>query len=130
MTREEWIVVFDALQTKMREIMIKKNQDYAHAANNPFSNFERVEALGIAKTEVGFLTRMLDKMCRVNSFVQRGTLSVSDESVEDTLLDLANYSLLMIGYLRSLKDNTEAVKFSFGYPPGCHEKLKAAVIPV
>ena len=63
-----------------------------------------VEKIGIASTEQGFLTRMMDKISRVNSFVKQGTLNVADEKIEDTLMDLANYAILMAGYLRSKKD--------------------------
>ncbi len=81
----------------------KKNADYAGASSAPFANFSHVEGLGIATTEQGFLTRMTDKLCRVATFAKKGVLQVSDESVEDTLLDLANYSLLMAAYVKAKK---------------------------
>lgn len=56
------------------------------------------------KTEQGFLTRMMDKMKRISSFVEKGELQVKDESVTDTLRDLANYSCLLAGYIKSQKD--------------------------
>lgn len=59
-----------------------------------------MESLGI-QTEIGFLTRMMDKMKRISSFVHNGKLQVKDESVTDTLQDLANYSALMAGYIKS-----------------------------
>jgi hypothetical protein len=46
---------------------------------------------------------MVDKLARINSFSQKGELQVKDESVEDTLLDLANYAILLAGYIRSKK---------------------------
>jgi hypothetical protein len=52
----------------------------------------------------GFLTRMSDKMARINSFRENGKLLVANESVEDTLTDLANYSCLLAGYLKSLSE--------------------------
>lgn len=85
---------------KMMEITKKKNEDYTGTIDDPFANFSRTEALGICTTEQGFLTRMTDKLCRINSYLQRGELLVKDESVTDTLLDLANYSILMAGYLK------------------------------
>jgi hypothetical protein len=50
---------------------------------------------------VGFLTRMMDKMKRIASFVEQGNLQVKGESVTDTLQDLANYSCLMAAYIKS-----------------------------
>jgi hypothetical protein len=82
------------------EISRKKNADYTGGNSNPFSNFTSVENLGL-KTEQGFLTRMMDKMARIGSYVSKGELQVKDESVIDTLRDLANYSCLLAGYIKS-----------------------------
>ena len=97
-----WLIdFFETTTTRMVETMKKKNADYSGAVPDPFSNFVQVETLGIATAEQGFLTRMTDKLCRVASFAKNGELQVKDESVSDTLLDLANYSLLMMAYLES-----------------------------
>ena len=82
------------------EISKKKNADYTGKNDDPFSNFQSVNTLGIS-TEHGFLTRMMDKMKRIASFVENGSLQVKDESVTDTLRDLANYSCLLAGYIKS-----------------------------
>lgn len=79
-----------------------KNADYTGKTSDPFANFKAVEVLGIS-TEQGFLTRMMDKMKRIASFVENGELLVKDESVTDTLQDLANYSCLLAGYIESKK---------------------------
>jgi hypothetical protein len=88
----------------MVSITRSKNHDYG-GDSDPFSNFTCVERLGICSTEQGFLTRMMDKMARITTFTRQGKLLVKDESVEDTLLDLANYCILMAGYLKSRKVN-------------------------
>lgn len=103
MTPKEYMQFAQKTMDKMLEISKQKNADYTGDSNDPFSNFTRVEALGICSTEQGFLTRMTDKMCRITSFVNQGTLMVKDESVEDTLQDLANYCILFMGYLESEK---------------------------
>lgn len=94
------------------EIAEKKNADYTGKTPDPFANFSSVEVLGVS-TEAGFLTRMMDKIKRVSSFVENGSLQVKDESVKDTLQDLANYCCLFAGYLQSKKEQTEAVKPGF-----------------
>lgn len=106
MTREEMIRFIEAQVAKMVETLKAKNADYAGATPDPFANFTRVETLGICKTEVGFLTRMTDKLCRIASFVASGTLQVKDESVQDTLRDLSAYALLMLAFLESKKQAT------------------------
>lgn len=112
MNKEQWVECFNAYLELMRETMLAKNKDYTGVTSDPFANFTRVEALGIASVEVGFLTRMTDKLSRINSFVQKGSLAVKSESVEDTLIDLANYSLLMAGYIKS-KYNKETINIKF-----------------
>ena len=104
MTKEEYFKFHEAMCAKMTSITKAKNADYCGLAASPFANFEKVESLGICSTEQGFMTRMMDKVMRITSFVQKGILEVKDESVEDTLLDLANYSILFAGYLREKRE--------------------------
>jgi hypothetical protein len=90
--------------------MALKNYDYAgdhEQGRRPFANFERVEALGICSTERGFLVRMTDKLSRLTSFVEAGKLRVKDESVQDTLIDLINYSVLLAAYLSDQRTKGE-----------------------
>jgi hypothetical protein len=103
MTRQEYLDFQAKTFNRMMEITKKKNADYSAGSDDPFFNFTRVEALGIAKTEQGFLTRMIDKVARITSFVKKGSFQVEDESVQDSLMDLANYSVLLMGYLESKK---------------------------
>lgn len=101
MNRAEYLAFHRQCCDRMITITKAKNNDYTGGSDDPFSNFSGVERAGIASTEQGFLTRMHDKMARIITFVQKGVLLVKDESVEDTLLDLANYCILMAGYIRS-----------------------------
>lgn len=102
MTRQEFLEFHKELCDKMHTICQSKNADYAGAGKDAFHNFTTVNAWGIS-TEVGFMTRMTDKMARIASYIEKGQLEVKDESVEDTLLDLANYCLLFMGYLKTSK---------------------------
>jgi hypothetical protein len=102
MNKQEFFQFQSEFFNACQEISRAKNADYTGVVDNPFGNFESVEVLGIS-TEVGFLTRMMDKMKRIASFVEQGRLIVKDESVTDTLRDLANYSCLLAGYIKSKK---------------------------
>lgn len=115
MSREELLAFFDASVASMREILSNKNHDYAgkNVVSDAFFNFTRVDALGISSTETGFLTRMTDKLCRIITFVKGGVLMVDDEKVSDTLLDLANYSILMAGYIKAKRANIEGIAEKF-----------------
>jgi len=108
MTSTEFIEYHKKVVLKMNDIVKQKNHDYTGGDNcDAFANFVSVEQIGIASTEQGFLTRMMDKMMRINTFVKQGQLKVKDESVKDTLMDLANYSILMMGYIESKDDKLE-----------------------
>lgn len=107
MTREELIKFHKDFTTTMLEITQTKNSDYTGATADPFANFKVVEANGICSTEQGFLTRMSDKMMRLASFTKNGTLKVKGESATDTLMDLANYCILMAAYLESNNETSK-----------------------
>lgn len=107
MTREEFFKYQEETFNKMMALTRKKNADYAGQGGDAFNNFTRIEIIGVASTEQGFLTRMFDKFSRIISFMQNGELQVKDESVEDTLIDLANYSILMAAYLKSKKHKAD-----------------------
>ncbi len=106
MNKQDFLYYHQWFTNEILEISQKKNEDYTGVDSDPFANFTAVERNGIATTEQGFLTRMMDKMQRINSYAQRGELSVEDEKVEDTLMDLANYCILFSGYLRSKHDTS------------------------
>lgn len=102
MTKEKYFEFAESFFGECVNISRKKNADYTGSNDDPFANFKSVESLGIS-TEAGFLTRMMDKMSRIGSFASKGELQVKDESVTDTLRDLANYSCLLAAYIESKK---------------------------
>jgi hypothetical protein len=103
MNNNEFITYQTACFEKMQALFKSKNHDYTASQTDTFANFKIIEQYGI-NPEVGFLTRMSDKMSRVASFVSSGVLLVDNEKVEDTLLDLANYAILMAGYIKSKRE--------------------------
>ena len=60
-----------------------KNADYG-------DSFAKVRA----KYPEAILIRLEDKMSRLEQLMQHGNRQVKDESVEDTLMDLANYCIM------------------------------------
>lgn len=80
---EELTKEFNEITTSMAKTFVKKNCDYGN------SFFESLDKRGL----VAALVRMEDKMNRFNSLSERKA-QVTDESLIDTLLDLANYSIL------------------------------------
>jgi hypothetical protein len=99
MTREELLKHHEVLCKQARDLMDKKNRDYAgNDGKEPFANFTRVEAMGICSTEQGFMVRLTDKMSRLSSILASGKNHVKDESFEDTMVDVINYIVLLSAY--------------------------------
>lgn len=113
MNKQEYMSYHKKFCEDMIAITEKKNADYSGSGQDPFANFRHIENLvgkqllnakGTGPVDVvaiGFLTRMSDKMSRIGSFIANGELQVKDESIKDTLKDMANYSALFSGYLES-----------------------------
>jgi len=88
-----------------KDLMVKKNHDYAGADGaNPFSNFEIAEAVGVGTAEQSMLLKLTDKISRLAQFQRAGVLKVTEESYEDTCLDVINYAVLLLERRRMLQD--------------------------
>lgn len=90
-TTEELTEVFKDITTEMANTFCRKNHDYGN------SFFESLDKRGL----VAALVRMEDKMNRLNALENTEAL-VKDEAIEDTLLDLANYSIMTTMWLKKL----------------------------
>ncbi len=83
---------------ELNDIYHRKNADYGDSFGETF------QKLGI----ISAITRITDKVNRLQSLCVRAA-QVPDESVRDTLLDLANYAIMSVIELeRSNKKETEA----------------------
>lgn len=85
--------LYEDIVYEMYEIFKKKNADYGSSVSDTYKDF------GL----VSFLVRMQDKMNRLKTLTKQQAL-VEDEKIEDTLIDLANYSVLALMELRNEKD--------------------------
>lgn len=99
MNKQEFVLWFQSTLKEMYEIMQRKNADYT-TTEDPFSNFRIVEKLGISGVEQWILVRMTDKISRISNLLTREA-KVKDESIADTLQDLANYSIILKLYIES-----------------------------
>lgn len=94
---------FYKLLDQMAELHSRKNHDYA-GESDPLKNLRSPKRIGIDPF-VGVMIRLQDKWSRLEEFLNSKTLLVKNESVEDTLMDNAVYSLLAIILLREQKEN-------------------------
>lgn len=92
----------DELTRSAGALMVKKNRDYTANAG-PFANFDTATMYGVHRVK-GALVRLNDKLQRINSFIERGVLDVEDESVEDTIIDVINYAVLIAAMIRAEKE--------------------------
>lgn len=99
MTHEEYLKIHKKLMDTMHQLTVAKQSDYCGTSSDPFYNVSRGERLGSYSTEVGLLTRINDKLARLESFVSKNKLAVADEKVLDTCMDASNYILMLGIYL-------------------------------
>lgn len=83
---------FYNLLNEIAELHSRKSFDYT-PADDPLANFHRSSALGVEPWR-GALVRMGDKFGRLEQL--GGGKQAKNESLRDTLIDLAVYSLLTI----------------------------------
>lgn len=82
------------------EIARDKNADYA-GEENPFKSFLGSELIGISPDKA-CLVRILDKVTRIGNLLNRPA-KVKDETIEDTLNDLINYTAILKALIKELK---------------------------
>lgn len=92
---------FYKLLEQMAELHSRKNHDYA-GTSDPLKNLRACERLDMDPF-LGVMVRLQDKWSRLEEFIKQGVMLVKDESVEDTLMDNAVYSLLAIILRREAK---------------------------
>ena len=96
---------FYALIEELKDIHSRKNHDYA--GDDPLSNFRMSEKMGVPAWK-GILIRLSDKFSRLCSFAKKEEYKVKDENIEDTLKDMAIYSILCILLYRE-RDHSEDI---------------------
>ena len=76
---------FKQITNEMVNLYERKNSDYGNSIHDTYMKYGAV----------AYLVRMEDKINRVRSLTQGNNQKV-DEKIKDTLVDLANYSILML----------------------------------
>ncbi len=81
---------FHAILDEMRALHDRKAADYG-LGEDPLANVRASKEFGVPAW-VGCMIRANDKVIRIKSMATKGTLK--NESVEDSLIDLAAYAIL------------------------------------
>lgn len=92
---------FDEIAHEMVELHNKKNADYGNAFGNTYQEFAQKSkemangfALGIMKNKVSRLMTLMS-----------GQEAQVDESIEDSLIDLASYSIMTLEEIRKFNNH-------------------------
>ena len=85
----------------MQAVYEAKDSDYS-ATGLPMGNLRKCEDAGIDAWR-GCLVRIGDKMSRLENFLKEKEYLVISERAEDTIIDLANYSILMSCLIEEIK---------------------------
>ena len=87
-----------AVCNELNALFVRKNADYGDAFHTSFLD----EGLAMARIRLG------DKLARFKSLTKSEVQEVKDESIRDTLIDLANYAIMTVLELDDLKAEEHA----------------------
>ena len=91
---DKQVETFASIVKEMTELYAKKNHDYGNSFD------DGCDKLGVSYP----LGRMLDKMNRLIACMGKEETMQINESIEDTLTDLACYSVMTLSYLKRKKN--------------------------
>ena len=86
----------EAITKKMHSIFRKKNHDYG----NSFEQSLNEEGLAASRIRIG------DKWNRFKQLSKGAKAQVNDESLRDTLIDMANYAIMTVMWLDKQQNNS------------------------
>jgi hypothetical protein len=97
--RDKFIASIEETYKQAIEIIKKKNADYS-TETNPYRNFEYAQYVDVS-VERAILVRISDKLARISNLLGKKEPEVKDERLEDTLLDMLNYTAILKSYIES-----------------------------
>ena len=77
---------FSAVLSEMQEIFRKKNADYGNAFKDMYSEYGLIYPV----------MHLREKLNRIESIMKNGKAEVSNESIKDSLQDMANYCVMTL----------------------------------
>lgn len=78
----------------VKQLLLRKNRDYGNSFAIQYGKYGVISSL----------IRMDDKMSRLNNLVNGHQAQVKDESIYDTIQDLAGYALLTLAEMKKIND--------------------------
>lgn len=102
---------------ELNKLYERKNHDYGDSFHQTFVDE------GMAMPRI----RLEDKFSRFKTLTQSSSQQVTDESIRDTLMDLANYAIMTI--LEMEESETHAILYANDVPFATADKYGVRMIP-
>ncbi len=84
--KEDRLAIYKCILEDLEMTYKKKNHDYGNSVGDTYQEYG----------DISFMIRITDKFNRLKSLLKKKERMVLDESIDDTILDMANYSLLWL----------------------------------
>lgn len=111
------IAIHKNLCTKMHDLYERKNADYGDSFSQLRTRYPNFVCM-----------RIFDKLNRLETIMQPGyECKVSDETVEDTLMDIANYAVMEIVERQAAKLDSVVLNYNHMPRSVTTEEVKAAL---
>lgn len=94
MTQKEQELFIGELFKKMTSTMLSKSKDYANVETDVLSNFKTAGAIVGVSAEINCLSLIATKVARLGVLLNNKG-EPNNESIRDSVLDLANYAVLL-----------------------------------
>lgn len=101
---KQLLSLLENLYKRKLNIIKKKNNDYSDS-KDVFSNFKICAIISSVKVEQIFLMLIACKIARLTELITKNK-EICNESIEDTLIDLSNYTDLFYIYCNEQKEKT------------------------
>ncbi len=110
MTWKEQEELFDKVTSEMKDLLVNKGREYA-SDKDSLANFKAgAEDIGISPLQIAWIFYQKHASA-VKSYIRTGK-EFSSESIEGRLLDMINYSFLIMCLIKEQKEATTLVQLS------------------
>jgi hypothetical protein len=84
--------------------MQAKNADYSAGDDDALRNFKTAKLVNLDPKHI-LLANIVNKVSRIGNLLTKEA-AVQTEKIDDTILDLVNYSILLLAYLHDTNPHT------------------------
>jgi len=103
MTHNEQIEIFEVTFSQLKDTLNKKGADYAN--EDKLSNFKLAGNIAGITPEINCLSLIATKVARLGVLLNNPQHNPSNESIDDSIMDLANYTILLRMILIEKREN-------------------------